>query len=141
MKESANINGGAKLKILLVDDSKVVMQVYKEALSDALYEKRYAMNGEEALTVYKAWQPDIILLDIVLPVMTGYSALKEIRRLEKESGSRTAIIMVTSLGDSSDVKDCARLGIQGYIVKPFRAPDLAQKIEQYYAAYANEKTK
>lgn len=129
-----------KLKILLVDDSKVVMQVYKETLSDDLYEKRFAMNGEDALNYFKTWRPDIILLDIVLPVATGYSALKEIRRIEEDTGvRRTAVIMVTSLADKSDISDCARLGIQGYIVKPFQASDLVKKIEQYYAAYAKNR--
>lgn len=139
MSGIANQAGGAKLKILLVDDSKVVMQIYKEALSDDLYEKRFAMNGQDALNFYKTWKPDIILLDIVLPVTTGYSALKEIRRIEKDTGVRTAVIMVTSLADKSDISDCARLGIQGYIVKPFQSSDLVKKVEQYYAAYVNGK--
>ncbi len=139
MGELANEAGGTKLKILLVDDSKVVMQIYKEALSDNLYEKRFAMNGQDALNFYRTWQPDLILLDIVLPVTTGYSALKEIRRIEKDTGTRTAIIMVTSLADKSDINDCARLGIQGYIVKPFQATELAAKIEHYYAAYVKSR--
>lgn len=139
MNGLTNQKSGAKLKILLVDDSKVVMQIYKEAFSDDLYEKKFAMNGQDALNFYKTWKPDIILLDIVLPVTTGYSALKEIRRIEKDTGARTAIVMVTSLGDKSDISDCARLGIQGYIVKPFQASELAKKIEQYYAAYVNGK--
>lgn len=134
-----NQKRAAKLKILLVDDSKVVMQVYKEALSDDLYEKRFALNGQDALNFYKTWRPDLILLDIVLPVTTGYSAPKEIRRIEKENGARTAIIMVTSLADKSDISDCARLGIQGYIVKPFQSSDLVKKIEQYYAAYVKSR--
>lgn len=124
-----------KLKLLLVDDSKVVIQLYKEGLSSELYDKKFAVNGEEALTIYKAWAPDLILLDIVMPAMSGFVVLKTIRDMEKKSGRNTPIVMATALSDKSDIVDCLRVGIQGYIVKPFKPEELAAKLEGYYAAH------
>lgn len=121
-----------KIKILIVDDSKVALTMYKEGLSDELYEKKFAHNGNEALLFYKSWDPDLIVLDIVMPEMTGYTVLKKIREMEKESGRRTAIVMATALGDKSDIVDCIKIGIQGYIVKPFKQDELAHKLEDYY---------
>lgn len=124
-----------KMKILLVDDSKVALTMYKDGLSDDLYEKKYAHNGNEALLFYKSWQPDLIVLDIQMPEMTGYTVLKQIREMEKGSGRRTAIVMATAMGDKSDIVDCAKVGIQGYIVKPFKQDELPSRLENYYSAF------
>ena len=124
-----------KMKILLVDDSKVALTMYKDGLSDDLYDKKFAHNGNEALLFYKSWQPDLIVLDIVMPEVTGYTVLKQIREMEKASGRRTAIVMATAMGDKSDIVDCAKVGIQGYIVKPFKQDELAARLENYYSTF------
>ena len=124
-----------KIKVLFVDDSKVSLSMYKESLNDELYEKKFAHDGNEALSFYNGWQPDLIVLDIVMPEMTGFSVLKAIREMEKKSGRHTAIVMATGMGDRSDIVDCAKVGIQGYIVKPFKIEELTAKLEAYYEAY------
>lgn len=125
------------MKVLLVDDSKLVLDLYALGLSDALYEKKTAMNGREAVEIYESWNPDMIVLDIVMPEVTGYTALKQIRELEKINGRRTAIVMATALSDKSDIVDCARVGIQGYIIKPFKHTEIASRLEGYYFAFQN----
>ncbi len=120
-----------KLKILVADDNKSVQALYNLGLKDELYEKKFALNGQEALDVYEAWQPDLVILDIMMPVMSGYQALKELREREKKSGKKTAVVISTGLSDKSDIVDCARLGIQGYIIKPFKHAELSGKIEGY----------
>lgn len=128
-------NEPAKMKMLLVDDSKLVLDLYRLGLSDELYDKKTATNGREALEIYESWQPDLIVLDIVMPEVTGFSALKQIRELEKTNGRHTAIVMATALSDKSDIVDCARLGIQGYIIKPFKHTDIASRLEGYYTTF------
>ncbi|MBI5637514.1 MAG: response regulator [Nitrospinae bacterium] len=128
-------NESAKMKVLLVDDSKSVIELYKLGLSDDLYEKKIAMNGRDALEIYESWNPDMIVLDIVMPEVTGFTALKQIRRLEKTNGRHTAIVMATALSDKGDIVDCARIGIQGYIIKPFKHSEIASRLEGYYAAF------
>lgn len=127
------------LKVLLVDDSKSVLDLYNLGLKNELYEKKTCMNGKDALDLYESWKPDLIIMDIVMPEMTGFAALKEIRNREKNNGRKTAIIMSTALGDKSDILDCARVGIQGYIVKPFKHTELVGKVEGYMAAFNKAK--
>ncbi len=122
-----------KLKVLIADDDRPAHELYNHCLLGELYEKHMVDNGEEAVKAYETWQPDVIILDIMMPVMSGYQALKEIRRTEKENAKPpTPILMVTALGSKSDIVDCMKQGIQGYIVKPFRPDDLCEKVELGY---------
>lgn len=120
----------SKLKILIVEDDISTQKLFDLALSDDFFEKRYSANGGEALASYKTWKPDIIILDIVMPVITGYSVLKEIR--EHYGDKTTTIIMATSLKHEEHIKDCVKLGIQGYMIKPFQWKKIGTKIMKYY---------
>jgi len=119
-----------KIKILIAEDIKATINLYKVALSDAYFEKMFVTNGEEALTAYKQWKPDILLLDIKMPVMTGYSVLKIIRGVMDDQD--TIIIMSTSENTIEDVKSCAQYGIQGYILKPFKVKKIEEQILESY---------
>ncbi|PKN06521.1 MAG: hypothetical protein CVU72_04050 [Deltaproteobacteria bacterium HGW-Deltaproteobacteria-7] len=121
---------GNKIKILIVEDSPNINLLYNRGLPDSIFEKRFAANGHDALVCYNEWQPDIIILDIMLPVMTGYSVLKEIR--SKFNDKSTTIIMSTSLNKKDDVTLMMKQGIQGYIVKPFSAREIGDRILKYY---------
>ncbi len=115
-----------KLKILIAEDSKSMQFFYRKALPDMLFDKHIAGDGKEALEQYQALQPDIILLDMNMPEMNGYQTLKAIRETFKDL--QTTIIMVTSASEKEDVVACAKLGIQGYIVKPFTEEELPQLV-------------
>ena len=82
------------------------------------------------MEVYHAWNPDIILLDMRMPEMTGYSVLKEIR--EKNGDNSATIIFATILSYEDDIEACINPGIQGYIVKPIKAGEIGEKILEYY---------
>ncbi len=121
-----------KLKVLVADDSKVAQIMIGEGLSDDLYSKRTAVNGQEALDIYYKWQPDIVLLDIMMPLVSGYLVLKEIREYEKKEGTpkKTGVVMLTALSDKESITDCLRIGVQGYVVKPFKPGEIAQRVEE-----------
>jgi CheY-like chemotaxis protein len=122
-----------KLKILIADDDKSIQALYNKGLSDDWYEKRIVGNGNDAVEIYKSWRPDIIVLDIMMPIMSGYEVLKKIREIEKYGKDKsTAIIMSTAMSSKNDILDCAKLGIQGYIVKPFKHTEISSKILSYY---------
>ena len=106
-----------KVKILIVEDDSIMQKLYDEGLPDAEYEKRFSENGIDALESYKAWAPDIVILDIGLPEMDGYSVLKKIR-IEIKDGE-TIVIMATGVNDRHKINDCINLGISAYITKPF----------------------
>lgn len=119
-----------KIKILIVEDSPNINLLYNRGLPDSIFEKRFAANGYDALVSYNEWQPDIIILDIMLPVMTGFSVLKEIRG--KLNDKSTTIIISTSLSQKDDVTLMMKQGIQGYIVKPFSFREIGGRILKYY---------
>ena len=121
-----------KLKLLVAEDSKSTMALYQQVLSEILFEKRFAVDGAEALDIYKEWHPDIILLDFMMPNVNGFQALQTIRK--KLDDTTTTIIMITSMTDKNEIVACAKMGIQGYIVKPFTSGTLNETIVKYHKA-------
>ena len=116
----------SKIKILIAEDDESIRDLYDMGLSKDMFEKRFATNGQDALDIYKSWKPEIIVLDIVMPVMTGYSVLQEIR--ETAGDNKTTIIMSSSMSTKDDMRDCSKLGIQGYITKPFKFKEIGNII-------------
>ncbi len=121
-----------KLKILVAEDDINVQLLYKKGLPEDKFELKIVADGDDLLEMYDSWKPDIIMLDILMPLMSGYAALKKIRKIENETDRKAVIIMATSMTDKEDIVDCIRVGIQGYIVKPFKALRIADMIMAYY---------
>jgi len=96
-------------------------------------------NGEEGLKSYEDWKPDIILLDIMLPVTTGYAVLQKIRK--ELADTETAIIMATELGKKEDIVDCIKYGIQGYMIKPYDHKKITVDILNGYGKHHPERAK
>jgi len=118
------------IKILVAEDIKPTQKLYDAALNDDFFEKKFADNGQIALEYYKEFKPDIILLDIYMPIMTGFTLLKKIRHEFKDN--LTKIVVVTSMNYEEDVRGCAEFGIDGYLVKPVDTEMLEQKILDIY---------
>ncbi len=118
-----------EIKILLVDDDKSIHDLYNEGLANTVFKKQFAGNGEEALKVYDAWHPDVIVLDLQMPLMAGYAVLREIRQARGDKS--TKVIMATASTSSQDIRDCVTLGIQGYIIKPFKLKEISSTILHY----------
>ena len=119
------------LKILAAEDEAVTRQLIRIGLKDEeQFELRVAVDGEEALVEYKKFHPDIILLDIMMPQMNGYKVLQEIRSTLADH--TTTIIMLSSVSSKDEIVACLKLGIQGYIVKPFQAKTLAETMVAYH---------
>lgn len=119
-----------KLKILLVDDDINILTLYDNAFTGDMFEKSIAMNGEEALELYQSWKPDIILLDIMIPKLSGCEVLKEIRHTF--SDDTTTIVMATGYTEKEVIQDCMKWNINGYIVKPFKYKEIAPRILQFH---------
>ena len=131
-KDSApNSEGAGKIKILIVEDDYTTQLLYEKGLFNQVFEKKMASSGKEGLLIYNEWHPDIIVLDIQMPEMTGDQVLKEIRTTSDDK--KTTIVMATSRSSSNDVMSCMKLGIEGYVVKPFSLRAIATKILSYYA--------
>ena len=110
-------------KILVVDDELSIRQILETRLSIRGYKVILAANGEEALQLFRKEQPNLVILDIMLPKIDGYQVCSEIR---KESS--VPIIMLTALGDISDRVMGLELGADDYVMKPFSPKELEARV-------------
>jgi CheY-like chemotaxis protein len=119
---------------LIAEDEESNQKLYDKGLTDEIFEKCFTSNGVEALEEYEAWSPHIIILDIYMPVMTGFTVLQKIRQELKDTN--TAIMICTALAQDDHIKDCIKLGIHGYIVKPFNLKSIGTEILKCYRQVA-----
>jgi DNA-binding response OmpR family regulator len=110
----------AKKKILLVEDDKFLSEMYSTKLTESDFEVETAFDGEEGLRKAGEFQPDLILLDIVLPKKDGFEVLKGLK--EKESLSKILVIALTNLGQKEEVQKGFDLGANDYIIKAHFTP-------------------
>ena len=111
-------------KVLTVDDSKVVRTMVARHLQPYGCQVLEAANGREGVDVARKEQPDLILLDVTMPVMDGRQALAEIRQDAALKG--TPVVMLTAESGKDLVLEIAKLGVKGYIVKPFTKATFAR---------------
>ena len=112
-----------KEKILVVDDEASIRRILETRLSMIGYEVVTAADGEEAIAVFHQENPDLVVLDVMMPKLDGYGVCQELR---KESD--IPIIMLTALGDVADRITGLELGADDYVVKPFSPKELEARI-------------
>ena len=113
-------------KILLVDDSETILQMEQMILAPDSYELIMARNGEEGVAKALATKPDLILMDVVMPKMNGFEAVKQLR--ENEQTRTVPIVMVTSKAEAESMEMGYLNGCSDYIVKPIDLLELVTKI-------------
>ena len=121
----------ARQRVLLVDDEASIIKVVGKGLQVAGYEVVTAMDGEEAMAKAQLANPDVILLDLMLPKKSGFevcAALKKDPRYAK-----IPIIIFTGKGQEMDEKLCRELGADAYITKPHASKALIEQIEALLA--------
>lgn len=104
-------------KILLVEDNLELRDIYKYFLENHGFKVRDALDGAKALEAAKEFKPDLILLDIMMPEMDGLEALKHLRHDPQYNSTKSKIVILTNLGDSSKVDEEVSKDIDGYVVK------------------------
>jgi two-component system, OmpR family, response regulator ResD len=121
------MNAGAQRgSVLVVDDEPTIGEVVCRYLQRAGYETRVAVDGFEAVEAAAAQQPDLIVLDLMLPGLDGLEAM---RRIRANGARRTAIILLTARGEESDRVIGLRLGADDYVVKPFSPAELVARVD------------
>lgn len=111
-------------KILIVDDEKAIVDILNHNLRKEGYNTLQAYDGEEALKVFQNEKPDLVLLDVMLPKMDGFTVCKTIRQT-----TNTPIIMVTAKEDVVDKVIGLELGADDYITKPFSVREVMARIK------------
>jgi DNA-binding response OmpR family regulator len=112
-----------KKTILVVDDEPRYLRLIEVNLATEAYDVKTAANGQEALEVVAAEQPDLILLDVMMPVMDGFTACERIREF-----SNVPIIIVTAKGEERDRVRGLDAGADDYILKPFSAQEMLARV-------------
>lgn len=105
-------------KILIVDDDRIFLKILHDALvvgGSGEYEVFSAFDGQEGFDIAKKEKPDLIMLDLVMPVLSGIEFLKKLRA--EEWGAGIPVIVETQLSDLEKMSEGMELGVRGYIVK------------------------
>ncbi len=111
-------------RILTIDDSSTIRSIITKQMSDLGFEVDHAEDGEQGLAKLEEITVDLILLDVTMPVMDGPTMLAALR----ERGDQTPVIMLTSESKRSIVSGAVKLGIEDYILKPFKPDELRGKV-------------
>lgn len=121
-----------KPKVLIIDDDKFLLNMYSIKFNKKGFDVNSASSGEEAFTKIKeGYEPDIILLDIVMPVMDGFDVLANIRK--DNIAPNAQIIMLTNQGQLTDIEKAKSFGVNGYIIKATTIPsEVVEEVERIY---------
>ena len=113
----------SKQKILIVDDDNNIAELIALYLTKECFETKIVNDGEEALKDFRKFQPDLIILDLMLPGIDGYQVCREIRH-----SSDVPIIMLSAKGETFDKVLGLELGADDYIIKPFDSKELVARV-------------
>jgi DNA-binding response OmpR family regulator len=113
----------SKHRVLIVDDERAIREVVDDALSQAGFQVRTAIDGPDALTGVRDWAPECILLDVMMPKIDGLALIPLLRRL-----TEVPIVMLTARGDVRDRVAGLEAGADDYLAKPFDVSELIARV-------------
>ena len=120
-------------KVLVIEDDANIAELLRLYLEKDGFEVSIAVDGGKGVSEFERFNPDLVLLDIMLPVMDGWSVCREIR-----STSKTPIIMLTAKGETLDKVSGLEMGADDYVVKPFDVKELIARIHAVMRRYGME---
>lgn len=118
-------------RILIVDDEPNIVISLEFLLQKSGFEVGIARDGEQALSQMAAFQPDLVLLDIMLPKLNGYEVCQKIR--ENREWDRVKVVMLSAKGRELEVSKGMALGADAYVTKPFSTRDLVERVRSLLA--------
>jgi DNA-binding response OmpR family regulator len=131
LRKMTNNNRDRSPLVLIVDDDRMMRSLLNLAMSESGYRVAEAENGVQCLSEYAHFQPDLILLDAVMPDIDGFSCCQKIRSLP--GGDRLPILMITVLDDQESVEQAFNAGATDYITKPIHWSVLSQRVRHLLA--------
>ena len=121
-------------KILVVDDEPTIVRLMEFILARQGHEMIVAVNGEEALQKIKTHQPDLVLLDIMMPRIDGYEVAQTLRADPQTAA--LPIIMLSAKAQDEDIRRGVEVGVDEYVTKPFTPDHLVQVVAEYLSRIA-----
>jgi DNA-binding response OmpR family regulator len=119
-------------RILIADDSPLNAELLDAHLDGQGYDTKLVYNGEDALAATREWKPDLILLDVMMPKLSGFEVCSRLRGDPATKG--VSILMVTALDQSSDVEKAVEAGTDDFITKPINKTELRLRVEAMLAS-------
>jgi DNA-binding response OmpR family regulator len=124
-------------RILIADDNAQGVELLEAYLADNDYDIRTAADGEETLALVRQWHPDLILLDIMMPKISGFEVCK---RLRADPKSRTiAVLMITALDQPSDIDRAVEAGTDDFVTKPINKSELLLRVRSLLRSRHNQR--
>jgi DNA-binding response OmpR family regulator len=117
-------------KMLIVDDEPNILMALEFLFTRSGYDVRLARDGGEALQEVDAWRPDVMLLDIMMPVKNGYEVCQTVR--ERPELAAMKIVMLSAKGGEAEINKGLSLGADRYVTKPFSTQELLATIDQLF---------
>ena len=127
-KRTERALGSARQRILIVDDNDDIRNLIVLTLKSAEYEVFSAPNGDDALSLIKEEEPDLVLLDVMMPNMSGIEVLAQIRSSKQKKINGALVMMISAKSQVADIDVALEAGADDYIVKPFRPQHLLEKV-------------
>jgi len=118
-----------KAKVLIVDDEPLNVDYLQQALEDSNYQIITATNGQEALDKIQSAQPDLVLLDLAMPIMDGFTVLEQVKA--DQSLRDIPVIIISAEHDSKSVVRGIKQGAEDYLTKPVNAGLLVKKVKEF----------
>lgn len=117
----------SKISVLVVEDDKFISGAYQAKFESEGFDCKFAFNGEEALEILKTFIPEVIILDLVMPIKNGFEVLKELKKDKKLS--KIHIFVATNLGQEQYIVKAKEMGANDYILKSeLSLSDLVKKM-------------
>ncbi len=119
-------------RILIADDNAQNADLLEAYLDGTGYETKVVSNGEDTLTAARSWNPDLILLDVMMPKLSGFEVC---RRLRADPATRDiAVLMVTALDQATDVEMAVEVGTDDFVTKPINKTELQLRVRAMLAS-------
>ena len=115
-------------KILIVDDEPNIVMTLEYTFKKSNYEVFIARDGQEALDILKSNFPDVIILDIMMPMVDGFATLEQIRK--DENLTHTKVLFLSAKNKESDIEKGMALGADPHMTKPFSIKKVVEKVEE-----------
>ncbi len=115
-------------KILIVDDEPNIVMTLEYTFKKSNYEVFIARDGQEALDILKTNFPDVIILDIMMPMVDGFATLEQIRK--DENLKHTKVLFLSAKNKESDIEKGLALGADAYMTKPFSIKKVVEQVEE-----------
>jgi DNA-binding response OmpR family regulator len=124
-------------RVLIADDNPQGVELLEAYLSSSNYEIATASDGEETLRKVKQWHPDLILLDIMMPKISGFEVCK---RLRSDAATREiAVLMITALDQPSDIERAVEAGTDDFLTKPINKTELLLRVRSLLKSRMNQR--